>query len=98
MVVAAFAQLALVGSRARSTKRPTLRGLRSKRRSSSSNMAAVTEPDIEVEDSSSVTDVATYDTIPVRRQSTVALMEAQDATRSSIDHGDESTVTTMRRF
>jgi hypothetical protein len=95
MVVAAIAQLVLVGGRARLTKRPTLRGLLSKRKSSRSNMATVAESDIVVEDSSSITDVAPYDTIPVRRQSTVALMEAQDATSISLDHGDDSTVTTM---
>eukprot|EP00953_Heterococcus_sp_UTEX-ZZ885_P010449 6102-Heterococcus_DN1.PRE.1 len=72
MVVAAIAQLVLVGGRARLTKRLTLRGLLSKRKSSRSNMATVAEPDIVVEDASSVTDAAPYDTVPVRRQSTVA--------------------------
>jgi hypothetical protein len=98
MVVAAIAQLVLLGSRAKLTQRPSLRGLRLRWKSSSSKMATtVTEPDVVVDDASSFTDVAPFDTLPVRRESTVALMEAQDATHVSFDHSHEST-TTMSSF
>jgi hypothetical protein len=98
MVLAAIAQLALVGSRARLAQRPSLRGLlvaRFRKKGASSNNPTITEPDIVADDSNDGTVEAPYDTSPVRRESTIALIEVHDATSTSVDH-DDDTATTMR--
>jgi hypothetical protein len=99
MVLAAFAQLVLVGKRALVAQRPSLRGFRL-RSMSGRKMAAVSEHgDSEGTASSNSTSfitVAPYDSLPVRRESSVCLIEVEAATSTSINPGTTDATTTIR--